>query len=363
MTRFGLRGVAGSGGASESRPVASGSSRRISGGKYARTTAPAAGLGVHMPPGRRNRSTHRSRRSLDGDPGVVGEGYRAVVAPNVDPFAAEGAVRPPFEDLCRAQDVERLRRRRGRRTRRCRCRWARRWRRVYQRARIRPGRRWLHHRGPRPRPSLPRGRPRRSGGARIERSFHPPSAADPRERREGRPEPGGRLVPWRALRSRWSKRTSISSLMRRAPGGEVGPLVSVAVVDACVRAHLGGGVAPDATALDRPERCADPGGNLVEGEVRPVVKDDDHALVGIERSQPAEQGVPFGDGAEWVRWHGRIDARVERDKRIVRRRRSRSRQPFTRMRSNDAWKPSMSRTEPIDATPSATRPGPRPRLR
>ena len=67
------------------------------------------------------------------------------------------------------------------------------------------------------------------------------------------------------------------------------------------------------TGLDRPERCADPGGNLVEREVRPVVKNDDHALVWIERSQPAEQGIPLGDGAEWVRWHGRIDARIERD--------------------------------------------------
>ena len=65
--------------------------------------------------------------------------------------------------------------------------------------------------------------------------------------------------------------------------------------------------------LDRPERRADPGGDLLEGEVRPVVEDDDHTLVGIEGREPAEQGIPFGDGAERVRGDGRIDARVERD--------------------------------------------------
>ena len=48
-------------------------------------------------------------------------------------------------------------------------------------------------------------------------------------------------------------------------------------------------------------------------EVRPVVEDDDHTLVGIEGGEPAEQGIPFGNGAEWIRGDGRIDARAERD--------------------------------------------------
>ena len=91
--------------------------------------------------------------------------------------------------------------------------------------------------------------------------------------------------------------------------------------------------------------------DLLEGEVRPVVEDDDHTLVGIEGGEPAEQGIPFGNGAEWVRGDGRIDARAERDERD----RPAATKPIAAAVHEDAVEPGLKAFEVADRSRGAPR--------